>query len=149
MPPKIITTTNLGKTLKVGASAIDVNVDGTSITADPATGVLSAGVSKKNVRVVTSNTTLDGSTEVVVCNNSSSNITLTLPSASTCEGAEKTITRYVGSTGAISVNGGSIQALNGSLGVTTLIPSFNTFPSWVTTFKAVKVGSVFSWLKIS
>lgn len=40
MPPKIITTTNLGKTLKVGASAIDVNIDGTSITSDPATGVL-------------------------------------------------------------------------------------------------------------
>ena len=149
MPPKIITTTNLGKTLKVGASAIDVNVDGTSITSDPATGVLSAGVSKKNVRVVTANTTLDGSTEVVVCNNGSTNITLILPSASTCEGAEKTITRYAGSTGAVSINSTNIQSLSGALGVTTLLSAFNTFPSWVTTYKAVKVGAVFCWLKMS
>ena len=106
-----------------------------------------------NALVIAANYTATGTDNTLVCNNGATAITVTLPDPTTCLGREYTVLRYAGSTGTITVTdarGGtaSIQALAGTLGVTTTITALGSHDDWSVKFKAVTVGGTSSWLRV-
>ena len=106
-----------------------------------------------NALVIAANYTVTGTDNTLVCNNGATAITVTLPDPTTCLGREYTVLRYAGSTGAITVTDArgataSVQALAGTLGVTTTITALGSHDDWSVKFKAVTVGAVTSWLRI-
>ncbi len=64
----------------------------------------------------TANATLDATTKsMVVCNNASTPITVTLPDATACAGRMYTIKKGTLSTGSVHINGTSSQTIDGNL----------------------------------
>jgi hypothetical protein len=82
-----------------------------------------AGSLALSVVTVTSTGTIANTATKIIVNNGITNITLTLPNPSTCPGRTLSFTRAALSTGTITINpgGGQIQALLGTLGLTTSI----------------------------
>lgn len=122
-------------------------------TATPTSTFHVNGSYATNPTVINSTYTVLGTDNTLICNNATTNITITLPNPTTCIGREITISRYAGSTGSIRVQDArgatsSIQGLNGALGVTTTITGLGNNENWNVRFKAVTVGAVTSWLRI-
>ncbi len=106
-----------------------------------------------NALVIAADYAATGTDHTLVCNNGATAITVTLPNPTTCIGREYRVLRYAGSTGTITVTdarGGaaSVQALAGTIGVTTTITALGPHDDWSVSFKAVTVGAVTSWLRI-
>lgn len=122
-------------------------------TTTPTSSVHTNGSIASNATVITATYTATATDNTIICNNAATNITITLPDPTTCLGREYNISRYAGSTGTIKVTdargaAASVQALGGTLGVTTTLSGLGANENWNGRYKAVTVGLVTSWLRI-
>lgn len=117
-----------------------------------ATAQLSNSNSLETVTVITTTTTLTALHNKIVANNVLANITITLPDALTCLGRKYTISRYLLSTGTITMQTtgtNQVQALLGTIGATTTIPAHSATGGGLNhSFTAVQVGAVGVWVRI-
>ena len=120
-------STNLGATTTIGNYSNSGFAFGGGAVATSTIDV--QGSTAVNTLDVAADITLTAVHTAIVCNNGAANITITLPTASTCRGRIYMISRGAGSTGSVTITptGSQVQELAGTLGATTTLSALGAY----------------------
>jgi len=99
----------------------------------------------RNFRAVTATGALLATDDVAIVQNGATNVTVTLPAPAANAGRQVTVSRGIGSTGSITVQGaaGQIESLAGALGATTTLSASGGLGSSV-----VFLSNGTAWLRL-
>lgn len=148
------TTDNVGLTIRTNNTArVTIANDGSMGvgTTNPNSTIQVVGSVSETITIINATTALTASQNKILLTNGATNITITLPNALTCIGRKYESSRYAGSTGTVTIvgTGSQIQALAGTVGVTTTLGAHNgTGAGLRHSFTAVNVGGVGVWVRL-
>lgn len=121
-------------------------------TTTPTSNIHINGSEAGSITNIVATTTLNATNHKVLVSNGATNITITLPDALTCLGREYVMSRAAGSTGSITIQRtgtNTIQALNGTTGITTSIGLHSATGGGLNIrFTAINIGGIGVWVRI-